>query len=119
MHGRRAPRAIGDGAQAAARVHDGRVHFDGGAVQAQDRTAAGVETAIVFHRDDGGNGGFQRIGTDVQFFHGALGGVAATVVIFARASRAAVYDDGIVLRPAHLVVFSLQILGWAMHRNGA
>jgi hypothetical protein len=41
----------GDRAEAAARVHDRGVHFDGGAVQAQHRAGAGVEAFVFFEHD--------------------------------------------------------------------
>jgi hypothetical protein len=84
----------GDGAEAALRIHDRRVHLDGGAVQAQHRTAAGIEAAVVFHHRHGGDRRFQCIGADRQFLGGARGGPFAAVVPGARAAGAAVHDDG-------------------------
>ena len=56
----------GDRTQAAARVHDRGIHFDGGPVQAQHRTAAGIEAAIVFEGGDGDNRRVERVAVDFE-----------------------------------------------------
>ena len=99
----------GHGAEAAAGIHDRRVHLDGGAVQAQHRPGAGVEAAVVFHHGHGRDGGVQRVAADAQLFHGAFGRAFAAVAVLVRAARAAVHDDRISsLGDAHLVIYSIE-----------
>jgi hypothetical protein len=97
----------GDGAEPAARIHDRGIHFDGGAVQAQHRSFAGIEAAVVFHYGHRGNGGFQGVAADADLFGAALCCTFAAVVIVARTACAAMDDDGeILLCCVHVVLVS-------------
>ncbi len=77
-------------AQAAAALHDRCVHLDGLAVQAEDGAASGVEAAVVFHADNGGDGGGEGVGAARELVAGEGGGRQATVSVGKCAAGAAV-----------------------------
>jgi len=84
----------GNGSKTTACIHDGRVHLDCGAVQAQHSTGACVK-AFVFFEDDYSSD--RRLKSVAGFKHAlvaAPGGCLATVSKFQRLACTAVRNDG-------------------------